>query len=287
MTEKMKNIDLPDGTTIPVLGQGTWQMGDQEKRRTLEIESLRTGIELGMTLIDTAEMYGDGNSERLVGEAIAPYKREDLFLVSKVYPWNAGRDKMEASCRRTLERLNTDYLDLYLLHWPGSVPLEETIECFETLMAKGLIRRWGVSNFDLAHMKSLLDIKGGSHVSTVQNLYHLGSRGVEFDLMPWLMEKHIPLMAYCPLAQAGRLRAALVDSLEVQAIALKRNVTPYQILLAFVLTKPGVLAIPKASTPDHVKENRQAADIHLSEKELAILDMAFPKPDRAVPLDIE
>lgn len=287
MKKALKEITLPDGTRIPVVGQGTWQMGDQESKRTLEIDSLRTGIELGMTLIDTAEMYGDGNSERLVGKAIAPYKREDLFLVSKVYPWNAGEDKMESSCRQTLKRLNTDFLDLYLLHWPGSVPLAETIESFEKLKAKGLIRRWGVSNFDLPHLKRLLDIKGGQNAATVQNLYHLGSRGVEFDLMPWLKEKNIPFMAYCPLAQAGRLRAGLIDSPEVQAIALKRDVTPYQILLAFVLTKPGVITIPKASTPDHVKENRQAADILLSEKELAILDMAFPKPDHAVPLDIE
>lgn len=287
MTNTLKTITFKDGMTVPILGQGTWKMGDIAKKRHTEIESLQTGIELGMTLIDTAEMYGEGKSERLVGEAIAAFNRRDLFLVSKVYPWNAGKTSMRNACLHSLERLGTDYLDLYLLHWPGSIPLEESVECFEALKTEGLIRSFGVSNFDLAAMQQLFASKNGNRAVTVQNLYHLGSRGVEFDLLPWLKKQLVPLMAYCPLAQAGRLRNGLVEQPNVRAVARKHNASPYQILLAFVLSQENVIAIPKAATPAHVKDNRLAADIELTTEDLALLERAYPTPKVAMPLDIE
>ncbi len=193
----MKTVILKDGTPVPAVGQGTWFMGEKPSRRKDEIAALRWGIENGMNLIDTAEMYGDGASEELVGEAIAPYEREKLFLVSKVYPWNAGRAHIFRSCEDSLKRLGTSYLDMYLLHWRGSVPLHETVECMEELVSNGLIRRWGVSNLDYDDMEELYDIHNGDHCQTDQVLYHLGSRGTERKLQPWLKQHDIPLMAYC------------------------------------------------------------------------------------------
>lgn len=282
----MKMIHLPDGTEIPGVGQGTWYLGEEHSKRSSETQTLRWGAQNGLTLIDTAEMYGDGASEKLVGHAIEPLDRGKLFLVSKVYPWNAGRRSIFDSCQDSLDRMGTDYLDLYLLHWRGSIPLSETVACMEELKAQGKIRCWGVSNFDLDDMQELLRLKHGENCAVVQDLYHLGSRGVEFDLLPFLRRQGIPLMAYSPLAQAGRLRQKLLSSTAIQSIAERHNITPIQVLLAFVLAQDGVFAIPRASRLSHVQANRAAADVLLSEEELALLDRAFPAPNRKVQLDM-
>ncbi|MBQ6487825.1 MAG: aldo/keto reductase [Solobacterium sp.] len=283
----MRNVKLKDAALIPQLGQGTWNMGESAAKYDREVESLRWGIEHGMTLIDTAEMYGDGAAEELVGEAISPYNRSDLFLVSKVYPWNAGRKNIFKSCEDTLERIGTDHLDLYLLHWRGSVPLAETVECMEELKQQGKILRWGVSNFDTADMKELLSIQNGDQCQVNQVLYHLGSRGVEYDLLPFMNEHGIPMMAYCPLAQAGRLKQKLLSSRVLQEVAEAHGKTVMQILLAFTLLRDDVISIPKASSVAHTSANRDAAEIILTQEERDLLDREFPKPDRKMPLDME
>lgn len=282
-----KMLKLPDGGKMPALGQGTWHMGDRQDVRAQEIESLRTGIELGMTLLDTAEMYGEGASEHMLGEAIAPFEREKLFLISKVYPWNADRENIFTSCENSLKRLGTDYLDLYLLHWPGSVPLAETVACMEQLVKQGKIRRWGVSNFDMDGMERLWNVPDGDKCAVDQVLYHLGSRGVEYDLLPWLRERGVPMMAYCPVAQGGALRRRLLEDKTVQKVAAAHDISLMQLLLAFVLHQDGVAAIPKAAKPVHTQENAAAADIRLSGEELRELNEAFPPPAHKVPLDIQ
>ncbi|MBQ1531159.1 MAG: aldo/keto reductase [Solobacterium sp.] len=283
----MRTVKLHDATLIPQLGQGTWNMGESTARYDSEVEALRWGIDHGMTLIDTAEMYGDGAAEELVGDAIRPYNRNDLFLVSKVYPWNAGRKNIFRSCEDSLERMGTDHLDLYLLHWRGSVPLAETVECMEELKQQGKILRWGVSNFDTADMKELLHVRNGDQCQVNQVLYHLGSRGVEYDLLPFMNEHGIPMMAYCPLAQAGRLKQKLLSSRVLQEIAEAKGRTVMQILLAFTLLRDDVIPIPKASSVAHTSANREAAEIILTQEERDLLDREFPKPDRKVPLDME
>lgn len=283
----MRTVKLHDATLIPQLGQGTWNMGESTARYDSEVEALRWGIDHGMTLIDTAEMYGDGAAEELVGDAISPYNRSDLFLVSKVYPWNAGRKNIFRSCEDSLERMGTDHLDLYLLHWRGSVPLAETVECMEELRQQGKILRWGVSNFDTADMKELLSVRNGDQCQVNQVLYHLGSRGVEYDLLPFMNEHGIPMMAYCPLAQAGRLKQKLLSSRVLQEIADAKGRTVMQILLAFTLLRDDVIPIPKASSVAHTSANREAAEIILTQEERDLLDREFPKPDRKVPLDME
>ncbi|MDO4193788.1 MAG: aldo/keto reductase [Erysipelotrichaceae bacterium] len=283
----MRTVKLHDTTLIPQLGQGTWNMGESTARYDSEVEALRWGIDHGMTLIDTAEMYGDGAAEELVGDAIRPYNRNDLFLVSKVYPWNAGRKNIFRSCEDSLERMGTDHLDLYLLHWRGSVPLAETVECMEELKQQGKILRWGVSNFDTADMKELLSVRNGDQCQVNQVLYHLGSRGVEYDLLPFMNEHGIPMMAYCPLAQAGRLKQKLLSSRVLQEIAEAKGRTVMQILLAFTLLRDDVIPIPKASSVAHTSANRDAAEIILTQEECDLLDREFPKPDRKVPLDME
>lgn len=284
-----RTVKLPDGTRIPAIGQGTWHMGDDPDRRASEIEALRTGVACGMTLIDTAEMYGEGAAERLVGEAIAPLGRDELFLVSKVYPHNAGRAHIFDSCRASLDRLGTGALDLYLLHWRGDVPLAETVACMEELRAEGLIRRWGVSNFDVADMEELMRVPGGDACAVNQVLYHLGSRGIEFDLAPWQAARGIPLMAYCPLAQAGRLARArgLLQDPSVAEVAARHDATPAQVLLAFAIRSGNVVAIPKAAAPEHARDNAAALDLHLTGDDLALLDRRFPAPARKMPLDME
>ena len=283
----MRKVKLHDTTLIPQLGQGTWNMGESTAIYDSEVEALRWGIDHGMTLIDTAEMYGDGAAEELVGDAIRPYNRNDLFLVSKVYPWNAGRKNIFRSCEDSLERMGTDHLDLYLLHWRGSVPLAETVECMEELKQQGKILRWGVSNFDTADMKELLHVRNGDQCQVNQVLYHLGSRGVEYDLLPFMNEHGIPMMAYCPLAQAGRLKQKLLSSRVLQEIAEAKGRTVMQILLAFTLLRDDVIPIPKASSVAHTSANREAAEIILTQEERDLLDREFPKPDRKVPLDME
>lgn len=280
------DIKLKDGTLLPRIGMGTWLLGDKPENRQQEIEALQTGIDMGIKVIDTAEMYGRGRSEQLVGQAISKYDREDVFLVSKVFPHNAGRQSIRKSLRQSLSFLNTEYLDLYLLHWRGSIPLQETVECMEELAAEGMIRRWGVSNFDVDDMEELINIPGGENCAVNQVLYHLGSRGVEYDLLPWLEQHDISLMAYCPLAQAGDLREELLGSRELQNIAEKYQISVVQLLLAFVLQKKNVLAIPRSGKREHVLANWAVRDLILEQEDLQVIDEAFPAPKQKVPLDV-
>nr|WP_318380685.1 aldo/keto reductase [uncultured Enterobacter sp.] len=273
------------GLALPAIGQGTWYMGENAGQRQKEIAALRAGIDAGLTLIDTAEMYADGGAEEVVGEALQG-RREQVFLVSKVYPWNAGGQKAVTACDASLRRLKTDYLDLYLLHWRGNYSLAETVEAMETLIRQGKIRRWGVSNLDYDDMQELYVVTGGKACATNQVLYHLGSRGIEFDLLPWCQQQQILVMAYCPLAQAGRLRDDLFNSRAVQDVAHAHQATPAQVLLAWAIRQPGVMAIPKASSVDHVKENAAALALQLSDEAIALLDQAFPAPGRKTPLDV-
>jgi diketogulonate reductase-like aldo/keto reductase len=271
---------LPSGEAVPVLGQGTWYMGDDRARRADEIAALRLGLDLGMTLIDTAEMYGNGAAEQLVGEAIAG-RRDDVFLVSKVLPGNATRRGTIAACERSLQRLGTDRLDLYLLHWRGGTPLEDTLGAFETLTKAGKIRHFGVSNLDLADMEELWSLEGGAAAATDQVLYNLTRRGVEWDLLPWCRERGVPIMAYSPIEQGRLLRRP-----EVRAVAARHGATPAQAALAWVLRHDDVIAIPKAGDPRHVGENRAALDLSLTEQDLAALDRAFPPPAGSRSLEI-
>ena len=269
----MRMVILPDTTPVRALGQGTWRMGEDARLRKQEIAALRLGIELGMTLIDTAEMYGDGATELLLGEALAGL-RDQVFLVSKVCPQNAGRGRIERACEASLQRLKTDHLDLYLLHWRGSVPLAETIEGMEALIRAGKIRRWGVSNLDPGDMEQLFRA-GGEACATNQILYNVTERGAEFDLLPQLSKRHIPTMAYSPVGQ-GRLPA----SPALAAVAKQLDATPYQIALAWVLRDPPVIAIPKASDVAHVTQNRRALDLVLTAQDLAAIDADFSPPTR-------
>lgn len=273
------------GTLLPAIGQGTWYMGESTANRRQEVAALNAGIAQGLTLIDTAEMYADGGAEEVVGEAIRG-KRDDVFLVSKVYPWNAGGKKLAAACEASLRRLGTDTIDLYLLHWRGGFELAETVEGMQTLIAQGKIRHWGVSNLDLADMHELMKIDGGAGCAANQVLYHLASRGIEYDLLPWCQSHKIPVMAYCPLAQAGRLRRGLLADQTVQDIASAHRATAAQILLAWVIHHQGVMAIPKAATVAHVEENAAALNIALTAEDVSRLDNAFPAPGRKVALDV-
>ncbi|CAG9297176.1 aldo/keto reductase [Celerinatantimonas diazotrophica] len=280
-----RTIQLPDGAEIPALGQGTWWMGDDADLRHQEIEALRRGVELGLTVIDSAEMYGDGKSEALVGEAIAGC-RESVFLVSKFLPNHAAGKELQQSLEQSLQRLNTDYLDLYLLHWRGHTPLQQTVQDLEQLCAEGVIKRWGVSNFDVCDMQELLACEGGENCQVNQVLYHLGSRGVEFDLKPFLVEHHIPLIAYSPLAQAGRLREEVLASDTLRQVADEHDADPFQIMLAWSIRDHHTLAIPKSANVVHVERNAKAGLIELSETQLQMLDQAFMPPSHKMPLDI-
>ena len=265
---------------LPRYGQGTWNMGDDRSRRAEELAALREGIALGMTLIDTAEMYGDGRSESLVAEAIAG-QREKVFLVTKVLPQNASREGVVLSCEASLKRLKSDRVELYLLHWSGSYPLEETVRGFEDLLAAGKIRSWGVSNLDLAEMKQLLALPGGKACVTNQLLYNLSRRGIEFDLLPWCLEQGIAVMAYSPVEQ-GRILGHKV----LKQVAQRLGATPAQVALAWTLRQEGVLSIPKAGTVAHVRENRKALDLKLDVDALNALDAAFPPPTKARSLEM-
>ncbi len=281
-----RTYTLKNGTEIVRLGQGTWYLGQNYSPRKQEIETLRRGIELGMNLIDTAEMYGGGRSEELVGEAIRGYDRESLYLVSKVYPHNAGKKHLEKSLDDSLRRMGVDYLDLYLLHWRGSIPFRETVAEMERMVAAGKIKSWGVSNLDVDDMDELLAQAKGSHCQVDQVLYHLGSRGVEYDLQPYLEERNMALMAYCPLAQSGTLKKGLFTDPAVLAAAKNHDATPAQVLLNFVLQKENVVAIPKASSIAHVEENAKALSFCLTADELAKINKSFPAPTRKMYLDI-
>ena len=282
----MKSITLKNGDKISKLGMGSWFIGDNPKTRNEEIAAFRFGIENGINLIDTAEMYGSGRSESLIGEAIQPYDRSALYIVSKVLPNNANARNMERACDNSLKNLGTDYLDMYLYHWRGATPLYETVEELEKLKAKGKIRAWGVSNFDLEDMQELLDEPNGKHCQVNQVLFHLGSRGIEYALKPWQDKQAIATMAYCPLAQAGSLQRNLLRNAEVNTIAQELNCTPYQVLLLFVLAQPNMIAIPKAGQVQHMQDNLACLTMKLTKDQLARLDRAFPTPNRRVHLDI-
>ena len=277
-----RSTALPGGETIPILGQGTWNMAEHPRKRADEIASLQMALDLGMTVIDTAEMYGDGAAEELVAEAIG-HRRRECFLVSKVLPHHATRRGTAASCEASLRRLKTDRLDLYLLHWRGSVPLHETMEGFNDLQRQGKIRHWGVSNFDADDMEELLSLTGTTAhpVASNQVLYNLMRRGIEHDLLSWCRARGIPIMAYSPLEQGQ-----LAKHKTVKAIAKRRNATGSQVALAWVLRQEGVIAIPKAGQIDHVRENRRALEFELTAEDLKDLDEAFPPPAHKTRLEM-
>lgn len=275
------------GLAVGPIGQGTWCFGEDQGQADTELASLKAGIASGMNLIDTAEMYGDGGAELLIGQALQGMPREDLYLVSKIYPHNANKSAYLSACKNSLRRLDADYLDLYLLHWRGPSPLSEVVECMEDLKDRGMIRDWGVSNFDLGDMEELLSLEKGKNCLVNQVLYHLGSRGIEYDLLPWLQEHKILTMAYCPLAQAGDLKKGLFEDESLNEIANSHDASLAQILLAFLLSQPLVLPIPRTKRPERAIENAEAMRIKLSREELDTLDQAFPPPTRKLPLDIE
>ncbi|ALD91574.1 Aldo/keto reductase, related to diketogulonate reductase [Cupriavidus gilardii CR3] len=276
----MKDVLLPCGERVPALGMGTWSIGDDRARRAEEIATLRLGLDLGLRLIDTAEMYGEGLSEELVGEAIAG-RRDEVFLVTKVYPHNAGRRDAVAACERSLRRLRTDRIDLYLLHWRGGVPLAETMEAFVALQQAGKIRHFGVSNLDLDDMRELWKVPGGDRVQINQLLYNLGRRGIEWDLLPWLRERGVPVMAYSPIEQARLLRHA-----GLKAFAARHGIAPAQAALAWLLSRENVIAIPKTGRRDALRENAAALSIALDDAQLAELDALFPPPRGPRPLEM-
>jgi diketogulonate reductase-like aldo/keto reductase len=270
-----RTVTLPDGTQVPALGQGTWHMGERGGAAKDEVAALRLGIDLGLTLIDTAEMYGSGGAEEVVGQAIAG-QRDKIFLVSKVYPHNASRSGVPAACERSLKRMKVEVIDLYLLHWRGSHALSETVGAFETLKSEGKIRRWGVSNCDVDDMEELWRLKAGDTCATNQVLYHPGSRGVEFDLLPWCAKHKVSVMAYSPVGQGGRL----LQSGALAAVAQRHNATPAQIAIAWGFRHPHVISIPKAVDPAHVRLNATAGEIVLTAADLAEIDAAHPPPKR-------
>jgi diketogulonate reductase-like aldo/keto reductase len=274
----LPKVTLRDDVQVPALGLGTWTMGEKGRRAEKEIAALRVGLDLGLTLIDTAEMYGDGGAEKLVAKALGG-SRDQAFLVSKVYPHNAGRKSAIEACERSLKRLNTDRLDLYLLHWRGSVPLSETVEAFERLREAGKILRWGVSNFDGKDLQQLQKLAGAMHCATNQVLYHLGERGVEWALVPWMRAQGMPLMAYSPLGQG-----ALLSNHKLAALAARRGVSPAQLALAWLLRRPDTIVIVQSSDPAHMQANHAAIDIELDDALLSAIDAAFPPPTGPTPL---
>jgi diketogulonate reductase-like aldo/keto reductase len=278
----MRVVRLPDGTEVPALGQGTWHMGERGGAAKAEVAAVKLGIELGMTLIDTAEMYGNGGAEEVVAEA-AQGQRDRLFIVSKVYPHNASRSGVPAACDRSLKRLRTDRIDLYLLHWRGSHPLSETVEAFELLRAAGKIRYWGVSNFDARDMQGLVRLPAGGNCAADQVLYHVGSRGIEYDLLPWCSEHAMPVMAYSPVGGQG---ARLLRSKALVEVAKRHNATPAQIAIAWTMRHANVITIPKASDPAHVRENAACGAIELSADDLSLIDSEHPPPAGKQSLDI-
>ena len=274
----MPLVSFPEaagGRSVPAIGQGTWRMGEGRADRRAEADALRLGIDLGMTLIDTAEMYGDGGAEEVVADAVEG-RRDAAFIVSKVYPHNATRAGIPRACERSLGRLRTDRIDLYLLHWRGGTPLAETVAAFEALSASGKILAWGVSNFDVGDMTELGHVAGGAHCATNQVLYNPAARGVDFDLMPWCAASHMPVMAYSPVGQGGTLLRAKA----LATVAARHGVTPAQVAIAWGLRSGNVISIPKATDPAHVRENAAAGSLRLTERDLAEIDAAYPPPKR-------
>jgi diketogulonate reductase-like aldo/keto reductase len=276
----MKTVALPSGERVPALGQGTWNMGDRKAARAAELAALRLGLDNGLTLVDTAEMYGSGCSESLVGEAIAG-RRDEVFLVSKVLPENASRRGMATACEASLKRLRTDRIDLYLLHWRGSVPFAETLEALVKLQAAGKIRHYGVSNLDLADMRELQSLPGGAAVAANQLLYNLTRRGIEWDLLPWLGGNRIPVMAYSPLEQ-GRL----LGNKGLAAFAQRHGMTPAQVALAWLLAHEDVIVIPKSANASRMQDNLGALSHPLTPAQIAELDTLFPPPSAPRPLEM-
>jgi diketogulonate reductase-like aldo/keto reductase len=279
----MSNIStavLPSGTLVSSLGLGTWKMGENARSADQEVESLKRGLDLGMTLIDTAEMYGEGGAEFITGKAIAG-RRDEVFLVSKVYPYNASRQGVIEACERSLQRLKTDRLDLYLLHWRGEHDLEETVAGFEQLRRSGKILEWGVSNFDVEDMEDLMEVEDGENCAANQVLYNLSRRGIEYDLLQWCQERNIPIMAYSPIEQGRILRNA-----ELIRIAKAYQATPAQLALAFVMRSRDTIAIPKSSDLHRVEENAGSLGLEISQEDWAALDAAFPAPTRKRPLEM-
>ena len=273
-------VRFPNGAEVPALGQGTWAMGEDAGHARAEIESLKAGIDLGMTLIDTAEMYGDGGAEEIVGQAIRG-RRDEVFVVSKVYPWNASLKGTIEACERSLERLGTDRIDLYLLHWRGNYPLAETVAAFEMLKTSGKIGAWGVSNFDTDDMQELLGVPDGANVAANQVLYNLSRRGIEFDLLPWCQSRKIPIMAYSPIEQGNILHHP-----ELIRIAKAYQATPAQLALAFLLEHDGVIVIPKTSNAERAAENRDCVSLDITDEDWDALDATFPPPARKKPLEM-
>ncbi|MBV9538645.1 MAG: aldo/keto reductase [Acidisphaera sp.] len=278
-SRRVKQVNLPDGTAVAALGQGTWRLGEGARPAAEEAAALVAGIDRGMTLIDTAEMYGEGGAERVVGRAIAG-RRDGVFVVTKVYPQNASRDGIAAACARSLDRLGIAGIDLYLLHWRGGVPLRETVAGFEALRRDGRIRRWGVSNFDVDDLEELYAVEGGERCAVNQVLYNVETRGIEWDLLPWCERHRLPIMAYSPVGQAGRL----LRSKALAAVGKRHGATPAQVAIAWTLRRPGVISIPKAATKAHVEENAAAASLALTDDDLTAIDGAHPPPRRKQPL---
>ncbi len=271
---------LPSGEPMPTYGLGTWMMGESEKKRADEVSAVKLSLDLGVTLIDTAEMYGDGEAESIVGDAIAG-RRDGLFIVSKVLPENASRKGTIAACERSLKRLRTDRIDLYLLHWRGSTPLSHTLEAFAELQRGGKIRHWGVSNFDTDDMEELMALPGGNRCATNQVLYNLKRRRIEYDLVPFCRARKIPIMAYSPIEQ-GRLLGVSV----LQTVAERHGATPAQVALAWLLAQQGTIVIPKATNPLHVRDNIAALDLQLTADDLAAIERAFHAPQKKYALDM-
>ena len=280
MVTKLPTVKLPSGEKVPQLGQGTWRMGENSRLRKEEVAALKLGIDLGMTLIDTAEMYGTGNAEEIVAEAVAE-RRDECFIVSKVLPENSSRTSTIAACERSLKRLKTDRIDLYLLHWRGRPPLGETLAAFHALQEKGAIRYWGVSNFDVEDMEELVRLDGGGGCASNQVLYNLRHRGIEAGLLPWCRQQTIPIMAYSPIEQGRLLRDRVLTQ-----VALRHRATTAQIALAWVLRQNDMLVIPKVTTLEHVRENRASLDLKLTEQDMAELDRGFPPPKGRRPLEL-
>lgn len=280
-------VSIRGSVRVPALGQGTWYLGDSPETRSREIETLREGVKQGMTLIDTAEMYGNGRSENLVGEAIKVFERKELYLVSKVLPQNAGGSRLRKALAASLRRLGTDYLDLYLYHWRGQYPLKETVQCLEKVKSEGLIRAWGVSNFDIDDMEELWEIPSGKNCAVNQVLYHMGSRGIEYSLLPWMRAHGVALMAYCPLAQGGRLCRSLLDAPVVRQLAEKHGCSPSAIALAWAIRDGKTIAIPRTGRKEHMLLNASADKVVLSEEDLKQIDASFPPPTGKESLDIQ
>lgn len=280
MFDEIPTVTLPSGVAVPALGLGTWMMGETPSDAEKEIASIRKAVEIGMTLIDTAEMYADGRSETIVGQAING-QRDSVFLVSKVYPWNASSQGTITACENSLERLGTGHIDLYLLHWRGEHPLADTVTAFEKLKADGKIGAWGVSNFDTGDMEELFAVPDGRNCAANQVLYNLSRRGPEYELLPWCQANGIPLMAYSPIEQGRILRNP-----ELIRIAKAYQATPAQVALAFLLERDNVIAIPKSSTPQRVEENRGAVELEITDEDWEALDAAFPPPQRKTPLEM-